>query len=93
MNKECPHCSVPSVKYKCLLCDCTGEIEILKNIIWHSGRLDDFTMVGTDYLTCDNCEGEGWILVPPIIADQFPENVLEYSPKFRDNKNGKPRQK
>ena len=92
-SKQCHHCSVPSVKYKCLLCDCTGKIEVPKNIIWHSERIDDFTVVGSDYLTCDECKGRGWILVPQMIANQYPHNVLEYSPKFRDNKKRPPRQK
>jgi hypothetical protein len=95
MNKSrrCHYCSVPSVKYRCVSCDCTGKIEIPKNIVWHSDRFDDFTIVGTDYLTCDNCKGRGWILVSQSFADQFPKNALEYSPKFRDNKDWKPRQK
>lgn len=92
-TKQCHNCSVPSVKYKCLLCDCTGKIEVPKDIIWHSDRIDDFTTIGTDYLPCSNCEGKGWIMLPPLIANQYPENILEYSPKFRDNKNGTPRQK
>lgn len=72
--KPCVHCSVPSVKYKCLLCNCTGKIEIPKAIKWHSEKLNDFTIIGTDFIPCDQCNGRGWILVPPFIAERYPHN-------------------
>lgn len=79
MNKKikcCSYCSVSSVKYKCILCDCTGKIAIPKDVKWNSDNIDDFTVIGTDYITCDQCKGKGWILMPPAIADRHPENVI-----------------
>ncbi len=80
MNKKincCSYCRVSSVKYKCLLCDCTGKIEIPKNVVWHSDNISDLTIIGTDYVTCDQCKGKGWILMPPAIADMYPHNVIK----------------
>jgi hypothetical protein len=80
MNKKinyCSCCRVSLIKYKCLLCNCTGKIEIPKDINWNSDNIADFTMVGTDYMTCDQCRGRGWILIPQNIADMYPHNVIK----------------
>ncbi|MFC1630202.1 hypothetical protein ACFL06_01545 [Patescibacteria group bacterium] len=82
-KKLCSYCSVPSVRYKCLLCDCTGKIEIPRNIKWHSNNISDFTIISTDHITCDTCKGKGWVLMPPIVAEKYPENVIS---KTRVNK-------
>lgn len=75
-HKNCHYCSTPSVKYKCLLCDCTGKTAIPRDIKWHSDKISDFTIIGTTYIACDQCNGKGWILMPPAIADTHPENVI-----------------
>lgn len=75
-KKNCPYCFIPTIRYKCIPCNCTGKIEIPKDIKWHSGKAGDFTVISTDFIICDQCKGKGWILVPPIIADKYPENVM-----------------
>lgn len=85
MNKNkklCSYCSVPSVMYKCLLCNFTGKIGIPKNIKFGSGDKNDFTVINTDYVTCDQCDGRGWVLMPPFIADMFPSNVIKNIDEF-----------
>lgn len=56
------------------MCDCTGKIEIPAD-----GKIVDGRLVtwGIKYLTCDQCKGRGWILMPPIVADEYPENVVK----------------
>ncbi len=76
-KKYCSYCRVSSVKYKCLLCDCTGKIAIPKDVKWHSDNITDFTVIGTDYVTCEECKGKGWILVSAALADMHPHNVIK----------------
>ncbi len=76
-KKICSYCRVSSIKYKCLLCHCTGKIAIPKDVKWNSDNIADFTVIGTDYIPCDQCKGKGWILMPPAIADMHPHNVIK----------------
>lgn len=80
MNKKnkncCPYCCISSVKYKCLLCDCTGKIAVPKDVKWHSDNVMDFTVIGTEYITCGQCYGKGWVLMPPAIAEMHPKNII-----------------
>lgn len=73
-NKKnvCSYCSMPPVKYNCLSCDATGKIEMPENIIWNSDDISDFTIVGSCYIECCECDGNGWILLKK--EDVFNEN-------------------
>ncbi len=78
-KKLCSYCSLPSVKYKCLRCDCTGKIENYGNFKF---RFDDeeensFSTISITHETCFQCQGKGWVLMPPIISEMYPQNVIE----------------
>lgn len=80
MNKKinvCTYCRVSLIKYKCLLCDCTGKIAIPKDVKWNSDNIADLTVIGTRYTTCYQCKGKGWVLMPTAIADMYPHNVIK----------------
>jgi nitrate reductase cytochrome c-type subunit len=75
-NNNCSYCSVKPIRYVCLQCRGNGTTHTPKDIYRFGDGVDDFVALTLENNKCSKCNGDGFVLVPPIIANQHPENIM-----------------